>query len=103
MYRIRERTQTGGGTDAAPVRAFAATVPSRVQLRWLKRGVGAPGGKLPLFDRAGQEVPRRVIEACIEAGWAERWFSNPTKPDWIVCRLTARGRAACDLDERFNG
>jgi hypothetical protein len=28
------------------------------------------------------------------AGWAEPWFSNPIKPDWLVCRLTEAGRAA---------
>lgn len=69
-----------------------APVPSRVQLGWLKRGVDAPGGKLPLFDRSGREVPRRVIECCVRAGWASPWFSNPLKPDWLVCRITDKGR-----------
>jgi hypothetical protein len=26
-------------------------------------------------------------------GWAEPWFSNPLKPDWLVCKLTDTGRA----------
>jgi hypothetical protein len=37
--------------------------------------------------------PTRTIRACIEQGWAERWFANPLKPDWLVCRLTDPGRA----------
>ncbi|WP_420332994.1 hypothetical protein [Roseibium sp.] len=59
-----------------------------VQKRWLKRGLEQPGGKLPLFDENGREIPARTIRACIDAGWAEPWFSNPIKPNWLVCRLT---------------
>jgi hypothetical protein len=29
----------------------------------------------------------------MDQGWAEPWFANPLKPDWLVCRLTAAGRA----------
>ena len=58
------------------------------QKRWLKRGLEQPGGKLPLFDENGREIPARTIRACIDAGWAEPWFSNPIKPDWLVCKLT---------------
>ena len=58
------------------------------QKRWLKKGLEQPGGKLPLFDENGREIPARTIRACIEAGWAEPWFSNPIKPDWLVCKLT---------------
>ncbi|WP_421983830.1 hypothetical protein [Roseibium sp.] len=58
------------------------------QKRWLKKGLEQPGGKLPLFDENGREVPARTIRACIDAGWAEPWFSNPIKPNWLVCRLT---------------
>lgn len=65
--------------------------PSEAQRRWLLRGVGQPGGKLPLFDREGKEVPHATIRACVEAGWAEPWFANPTKPDWLVCKLTEAG------------
>ncbi|WP_422037900.1 hypothetical protein [Roseibium sp.] len=59
-----------------------------VQKRWLKKGLEQPGGKLPLFDENGREIPARTIKACIDAGWAEPWFSNPIKPNWLVCRLT---------------
>jgi len=57
----------------------------------LERGLTQPGGKLPLFDQSGREIPRKTIEACIAHGWAEPWTHNPIKPDWLVCRLTKRG------------
>jgi hypothetical protein len=60
----------------------------------LARGLTEPGGKLPLFDRNGRKVASRIIEACIAHGWAEPWTRNPIKPDWLVCRLTAKGCAA---------
>lgn len=66
--------------------------PSPVQRAWLARGLDQPGGKLPLFDVAGQQMDPRTIQACIEQGWAEPWFNNPLKPDWLVCKLTAAGR-----------
>jgi hypothetical protein len=73
---------------------MAATLrPSEPQRRYLERGLTEPGGKLPLFDRDGREVAPRTIAACIAHGWAEAWFNNPIKPDWLVCRLTAKGFA----------
>jgi hypothetical protein len=30
----------------------------------------------------------------MEKGWAEPWFDNPIKPDWLVCKLTEMGRRA---------
>ncbi len=68
--------------------------PSKTQLSYLLRGLPQPGGKLPLFDDQGQEIDVRTIRACIKAGWAEPWFANPLKPDWLVCRLTDSGREA---------
>src|SRR3990172_12502997 len=73
------------GDNAATVR------PTEPQKRYLERGLAEPGGKLPLFDRDGREVPRKTIEACIAHGWAEPWFRNPLKPDWLVCKLTPAG------------
>jgi len=70
--------------------------PTLDQQDWLRCGLDQPGGKLPLFDAEGQRVEPDVIRACIDAGWAEPWFSNPIKPDWLVCRLTDSGRAALD-------
>jgi len=66
--------------------------PSPVQRLWLACGLNQPGGKLPLFDADGQQIDPRTIQACIEQGWAEPWFNNPLKPDWLVCKLTAAGR-----------
>jgi hypothetical protein len=66
--------------------------PSQPQLAWLKRGLDQPGGKLPLFDREGQRVDARTVQTCIDHGWAEPWFRNPLKPDWLICKLTDKGR-----------
>lgn len=66
--------------------------PTPAQARWLVRGLDQPGSKLPLFDNRGQRVSRRLVKACMAAGWAEPWFDNPLKPDWLVCRLTEEGR-----------
>ncbi len=66
--------------------------PTAAQLEWLARGLQQPGGKLPLFDKWGQRVNEQTVRACIAHGWAEPWFTNPLKPDWLVCRLTASGR-----------
>jgi len=66
--------------------------PTEAQLVWLARGLQQPGGKLPLFDRWGQRVNEQTVRACISHGWAEPWFTNPLKPDWLVCRLTEIGR-----------
>lgn len=71
--------------EAVALKAGSLTAP---QKRWLRKGLDQPGGKLPLFDDNGREIPARTIQACIDAGWAEPWFSNPIKPDWLVCKLT---------------
>ncbi len=65
--------------------------PTQAQRRYLERGVNQPGGKLPLFDTDGQEIPRKTIESCIQRGWAAPWYHNSAKPDWLVCRLTEAG------------
>src|SRR5882757_7117463 len=72
--------------------------PTEVQRVWLARGLSQAGGKLPLFDEAGKKVDQRTIRSCIEQGWAEPWFANPLKPDWLVCRLTEPGRAILTPD-----
>ncbi|MEP2704804.1 MAG: hypothetical protein ABJQ71_12535 [Roseibium sp.] len=71
-----------------------------VQRRWLQRGIKQPGGKLPLFDDNGREIPTRTIRACIDAGWAEPWFSNPIKPDWLVCKLTPAAIVALSASQK---
>lgn len=80
------------GNNAAAVRLTEA------QRRYLERGLAEPGGKLPLFDRDGREVSHKTVEACVAHGWAERWITNPIKPDWPVCRLTEQGRRVLGHD-----
>ena len=67
-------------------------LPAMPELLYLRRGLDQPGGKLPLFDLDGQDVDAAVVRRCLKRGWAEPWFNNPLKPDWLVCKLTARGR-----------
>lgn len=62
------------------------------QRKWLERGLSQPGGKLPLFTEDGQSVNPLTVQSCVKHGWAEPWFSNPLKPDWLVCKLTPEGR-----------
>ncbi|MET1411341.1 hypothetical protein ABVF61_03680 [Roseibium sp. HPY-6] len=78
--------EANSGSDVQPTLKVGNL--TAAQKRWLKKGLEQPGGKLPLFDENGREIPARTIRACIDAGWAEPWFSNPIKPDWLVCKLT---------------
>ncbi len=78
--------------DSANGKNGSARQPSKTQLQWLQRGLDQAGGKLPLFDRIGQKVSEKTVRSCIRSGWAEPWFNNPIKPDWLVCRLTDAGR-----------
>ena len=66
--------------------------PSLPELFYLRRGLSQPGGKLPLFDLDGQAIAPEVVQVCLDRGWAEPWFNNPLKPDWLVCKLTDAGR-----------
>ena len=65
---------------------------SEAELSYLKAGLNQPGGKLPLFDKNGQVIQNAIIRASMKKGLAEPWFANPLKPDWLVCRLTEKGR-----------
>lgn len=67
-------------------------LPTLPELFYLRRGLTQPGGKLPLFDLDGQTIAREVVRSCLKRGWAEPWFANPLKPDWLVCKLTEAGR-----------
>lgn len=86
---IKATSGFAGGTGQ--VLPESAGGPSAAQKRYLERGLREPGGKLPLFDEEGREIPRRTIEVCVAHGWAEPWGQNPVKPDWLVCRLTEAG------------
>lgn len=66
--------------------------PTEQQLKYLRRGLDQPGGKLPLFDEYGREFSDSTIRSCVDHGWAEPWFGNPIKPYWLVCKLTNAGR-----------
>lgn len=72
---------------------MSAERPTPAQGRYLQRGLDQAGGKLSLFDEQGQRVSASTVEACLKHGWAEPWFANPIKPEWLVCKLTERGRA----------
>lgn len=85
--------------DPEPTLPRATGGASPSQLRWLMRGVTQPGGKLPLFDEEGRRVSDRTVQCCVEKGWAEPWFDNPLKPDWMVCKLTRRGRRVAATGE----
>ncbi|WP_455373600.1 hypothetical protein [Limibacillus halophilus] len=81
------------------VKTEASLRPVELQIAWLRRGLKQPGGKLPLFDEMGQKVSGQTVSACIAKGWAEPWFDNPLKPDWMVCKLTRRGRRVAATGE----
>ncbi|MGB0908142.1 MAG: hypothetical protein ACPGVT_11660 [Maricaulaceae bacterium] len=67
---------------------------SAAERSYLALGTRQAGGKLPLFDVNGQEIKAGTIHSCMAKGYAEVWFANPLKPDWLVCRLTEAGRNA---------
>ena len=77
---------------ARPARPKGEKRPTKAQRSWLRAGLSEPGGKLPLFDAKGQRVNERTVRSCLDQGWAEPWFNNPIKPDWLVCKLTDSGR-----------
>lgn len=67
-------------------------LPTVHELLYLRRGLTQAGGKLPLFDLDGQDVDIDIVKRCLARGWAQPWFRNPLKPDWMVCKLTELGR-----------
>lgn len=81
---------------SSAARGVALSQPTAVQRRWLCRGLDQPGGKLPLFDYDGKRFTDRTVQSCIRQGWAEPWFDNPLKPDWLVCKLTHLGRVIAE-------
>ena len=85
-----------------PAKRTASSKPSPAQRAWLSRGMDQPGGKLPLFDQNGRKVSAMLIKTCLDRGWAEPWFSNPLKPDWLVCKLTPLGRQVTEESGKKN-
>lgn len=98
MSKIKAKIGSKSASSEAAAKGQAKRPPARrltaAQRSWLERGLDQAGGKLPLFDVRGREISHKTIRACIAAGWAEPWFSNPIKPDWLVCRLTVEGYRA---------
>ena len=90
---MAKQTEEKKAEPAAASASAKGRKPTAPQRSWLKRGMNQPGGKLPLFDQVGQRVSERTVRSCIDKGWAEPWFANPLKPDWLVCKLTQAGRA----------
>lgn len=72
---------------------LSAELPTLHETLYLRRGLTQAGGKLPLFDLDGQSVDEAIVRRCLDRGWAEPWFNNPLKPEWLVCKLTAAGRS----------
>lgn len=72
--------------------------PTPPQLSYLQLGLRQAGGKLPLFDRDGQQISVKTIRSCIASGWTEPWFNNPIKKDWLVCKLTPAGRTLLETE-----
>ncbi len=81
------------GFQGAQIARFPG-YPSPEERSYLTRGLSQPGGKLPLFDSNGQRVDASLVRACLANGWVQPWFVNPLKPDWLVCKLTEKGRRA---------
>ena len=96
-----DRFPGGPLTEGASRRRSRGDRPSPAAEAYLLRGLEQPGGKLPLFDRDGQPYSEDIIRDCLARGWAEPWFSNPTKPDWLICRITPPGRAALERGNRL--
>jgi hypothetical protein len=60
-------------------------------ISWLKLGIDQPGNKLPLCDKKGNKIKTKTIKECLKLGLVKKWFENPLKPDWLVCKLTEEG------------
>lgn len=73
--------------------------PTVIQLKYLRRGLTEPGGKLPLFDEDGQRFKEQTIKSCLNNGWCTPWYNNPLKPNWLVCKLTESGRDIAEKAE----
>jgi len=95
MVEAKTRDTSVQSVKTTPRRKASAR-PSAAQSAWLRRGLTQPGGKLPLFDQTGRRINERTIRSCLDQGWAEPWFENPIKPDWLVCKLTEQGRKAVE-------
>lgn len=98
MAGTKARSGAKAGAATREKASASKAAPSPAQRAYLARGLSQPGGKLPLFDAEGREVAHETIRVCLARGWAEPWFANPIKPDWVVARLTAAGYRLFDVE-----
>lgn len=72
---------TPGGVATAAMRA------------WLLSGVDRPGGQLDVILPGGRRLLTSTIEACLAAGYAQRWYENVISPGLRndIYRLTKSG------------
>jgi len=78
-------------------RAEYAARETDIEMRqWLAGGATRADGRLALFDSFGEPVNKSIVKQAIANGLAEPWFASPMRPQWTVCRLTQKGRAALD-------
>ena len=91
-------TQTAPNSRARGARSYGLAHKSSA-LRFLRNGLRAPGGKLPLFDEEGQRIDRGLVQYCVDSGFAETWFVNDLRPDLPVYRITTKGCAALGCRE----
>jgi len=76
-------------------RARLSARETEIELRnWLEAGSQRTDGRLAMFDQFGEPVSKGVIKTAIASGLAEPWFSSPMRPQWMVCRITQKGREA---------
>ena len=95
--RIHPCVVNGLGIDMKTQQSRSAgRVSEREMRQWLSGGLTRPESRLALFDQFGEPIDRALVREAIRLGYAEPWFANPMRPEWMVCRLTARGRAALD-------
>lgn len=73
--------------------------PSDEQRDWLVRALERTGGKLPIFDRYGQQMLGKVVKACLEHGWISEWEAFGP---WTVFKITNAGRATLDAHTASN-
>lgn len=93
---LKPRLAIDNTSETVERRNVRAVRPTAVQMSWLRLGLNQAGGKLPLFDGNGKRIGARTVRTCIEQGWAAPWFTNPIKPDWLVCKLTDAGRGMAE-------
>jgi len=73
---------------------FAAREIEAEMRNWLHGGLDREDGRLAIFDMFGEPVNKAVVKSAIASGLAEPWFASPMRPQWTVCRITEKGRAA---------